>query len=326
MKRLIILALCLILLLTFSACTGGGLEEAHSDDHQEHRIWDDSDIYIKYPCDDCGEYNCDDDCVFDYGFGNPLSFDFGSASDIEDRLQESKLDTSSVDAFIDGIWSKYGVVLEDNHGFLSGSYGSYRMNEIEVTLRLFSPWFIKALSDIYAGYNADLIIRVEGYNDYASGMVEWCGDLIITLFYDSNPTSGRFKRSTLAHEMGHAVHFVIEEFIGSLQSERGMEVLNGSFPYVGSRYSSEWDDFLHSTTFAYAYGMYNFYEDWATIFEVLANPNPRDMIARLTDARNEPLFLKIQYIRDLSYRYISNECWAVFFPLYEAEEYWAQAA
>jgi len=61
--------------------------------------------------------------------------------------------------------------------------------------------------------------------------------------------------------------------------------------------------------------MYDYYEDIATIFQYLIQ-RADDMDWRLSNKANEPLRNKTEYLRDVIYEYISDECWIIFEPLY----------
>jgi hypothetical protein len=242
-----------------------------------------------------------------------------------ERAQESKpllstLDKSSPSAFIDSVWEQYMVILQDSDKLLYTEKGLEYKQEIERALLLFSPAFMKTLVNIYhKEYRATYILRLGGHNDEQYGTAEWFNNIIITLYLDNDPVFCGINAAVLAHEIGHTIHYLFEEYIGEEQSERDMKEFNGDFFYVGDRYDRVWRYELHGTTFAYDYSLYCYYEDIATIFELLAE-DPEGMTQRLSDPRNEPLFLKTQYIREMTYKYISDECYLIFMPLYEAEE------
>jgi hypothetical protein len=244
--------------------------------------------------------------------------------EIEDEIEKQddgiSLDLSSPKAFKDSVWKYFYVILEDDEGFLYGDEGLEYMQDIAHVLTLFSPGFMKVMSDYYHNeHRSTYIIRIEGENDDRYGIAAWRRNIIVTVHYDSDPELNGITAPVLAHEIGHTVHFMIEEFIGEEQSEADMTALNSEFEYVGDNYDRIWREKLHGTAFAYDYSMYCYYEDIATIFELLVE-DPRDMTARLSDPYSEILLRKTQYIREMTYKYISDECYLIFMPLYEAEE------
>ena len=248
--------------------------------------------------------------------------------DHENSPEASELDMSSAEAFINSVWEIYQIILEDSHGFLANYYGILPMNEIEMTLKVFSPAFIREMVSFYNDLGSDFIVRIEDYDKDFYGYTSWYfnGDLIITLHYDAKLSSRGFFQYTLAHELAHAAHYIVEEHIGELRSERELRRFNRSFPYVGSDYYYYWDEYIHSAMFAYDYGMYDHWEDWATVVEILVSQPYDDTFSRLADPQNESLLRKAQYIRHMMYRYISDECFLVFSSLYEAEEHLRMAS
>ena len=228
------------------------------------------------------------------------------------------LDMSSADAFIADMQRAYDIELSDERGYLSGSDGADLMRELNKTLSLFTPEFIRALVEEYKEYNSKFFIILEGPSTAEFGVTEWDKHLTITLHYDGDPEENGITAAVLAHELAHAVHFIIEESIGETRSESELRVFNGPFDYVKDDYDSVWDHDLHSPFFAYDYGMYDYYEDFATTLEMLVG-FADEMLERFNDTQHEALFNKTIYLRNLIYSYISDACFPVFTPLYEAE-------
>jgi len=245
-----------------------------------------------------------------------------------DRDNETIFDMSSAEAFIEDVYLVCGVILEDNNGFLSASFGKDLMHEIDAVLKLFSPAFIKEMVIFYATFGSDLIICLEGEDEEMFGYVVWDlnADLIITLYHSSDPDENGVSLPTLTHELAHAAHFIVEEYIGEKQSEQIMRAFNGRFDYLEDDYEHKWNEVTHGTAFAYDYGLYDYYEDWATTIEMFTMFDHLELTDRLSVWRNEPLFRKAQYVRDMMYHYISDDCHQLFAPLYEAEEYMKAAA
>ena len=236
------------------------------------------------------------------------------------------LDKSSADVFIEDIDAIYSISLIDSDGLLSSSQGSRLMDEIERGLSLFSPGFIRKMVAFYAEYGSVFFMVLENAaEDGDYGVADWDGDITIYLYYNLFDELNGITAAVLAHEFTHAAHYIIEEYIGEEQSERDMMSFNGDFFYSEDDYDYLWNERLHSATFAYDYGMANYYDDMAAIVELLVE-RPEEMAARHSDHQNEPLYLKTRYIRDAMYMYISDECRAVFAPLYYADEVLEQAA
>ncbi|MDR2559517.1 MAG: hypothetical protein LBC86_08265 [Oscillospiraceae bacterium] len=238
----------------------------------------------------------------------------------ENAAVQQILDLTSPAAFTDSVWEQYGIILQDSEGLLYTDKGLQYKQEIEYALWLFSPEFMRKLADIFhKEYRATYIIRLGGHNDDQYGTAVWSNNVTVTLYLDNDPELCGITAPVLAHEIGHTIHYLVEEYIGEEQSELDMMSFNGDFDYVGDRYDRVWRYKLHGTTFAYDYSLYCYYEDIATVFELLVEA-PDDMAERLSDPWNEPLLRKTQYIREMTYEYISDECYLVFMSLYEAEE------
>ena len=188
------------------------------------------------------------------------------------------------------------------------------MRELDRALSLFSPEFIKTLVAEYEEYGSSFSVILEDYSSTEYGMTSWDGDLTITLHYDSDPEECGITAAVLAHELAHAAHFIIEEYIGETRSMLELRFFNGAHKYVEDDYEDVWDPDVHVFYFAYDYGMYDYYEDFATIIEMLV-AFPEDMLDRFNDHRYEALANKAVYLRDVMYSYISDS--NVFAPLYD---------
>jgi hypothetical protein len=224
--------------------------------------------------------------------------------------------TVSAEAFIQHINATYHVTLEDPHGYLSGRDGAFHIGELDRALTLFSPAFLQSLVARYARYGARFTIRLEPPSQTDAASIEWDRDLLIVLHYDRNPALNGITAGVLAHELGHAIHYLAEEN-GSWDIQSDLEAINAPHQYAGSRYARTWrSDGGLNMFFAYSYGLFNHYEDIATIFELLVD-DPEGMRARLADPRNAALRRKTEYIRDMAFYHISDACFAVFAPLDE---------
>jgi len=295
-RKILLFILCLMMAATLAGCG----EDVWEDDYQQNNEDRDIGVYA----DTAGEQDDESDS--------------GRAADSREIL--------SVENFAARLEAEYSILLEDEDGVLSGAAGQMLMGEIDKGFKLFSSGFIRKMTDFYSEYDSQFILRIKQapYNG-DQGIAEWEDDITIILYYDSDPELNGVTVPVMVHEFGHAAHFIVEEYIGEAQSESDMKAFNGDFSYDKDHYDELWDEEIHGAVFAYDYGMSDYYEDIATVFEMLAE-EPEKMHSRLIDTRNEPLFLKTSYIRGIMYQYISNECYAIFEPLYHAEEYWRQPA
>ncbi|MCL2108360.1 MAG: hypothetical protein FWH20_03330 [Oscillospiraceae bacterium] len=281
--------------------------EYADDDYEYYGFFDGYDYYDFY--DDYEDYS-------DYSDYSDSTPDRSS----DNSIPSATLDKSSAKSFIASVRSNYKIILTADNWLLSGSHGAEHMNSIEYVLATFSPAFVGKFVDSFADYRYRIFLELNyGTGDaYELGSTLLYKDVTIFLHYNSDSYYNGITVGTFAHELAHAIHFLIEENIGEARSQRDMKSFNGSFDYAGDYYDYYWDESLHGTTFATDYGMSNHYEDWATIIERLVT-EPDVMGRILSDTRNDPLFKKTQYIRDTIYKYISDECSAVFEPLHYAE-------
>ena len=250
------------------------------------------------------------------GAHNRVLIDTSKRYDANETAPPPVLNTTSVDAFIRDIKTTYAIMLTDKNGYLSGPDGQRMMEELGRCLALYSPGFIQKLVACYSRYDANFIVQLEGPVNGKLGHTDWADDLVISLYYNSHPSYSGISAAYLSHELGHTVHFLVEKETGGMSNESEITVFNRNFSYVGDRYNRVWSEGTHGTTFAYDYGMCNHYEDVATILERLV-ADPEGMCSRLNDPQNTPLRKKTEYIRDMAYQYISDECAAVFAPLNE---------
>jgi len=228
------------------------------------------------------------------------------------------LDMSSAEAFIADLQSTYNIEFIDRRGYLYEIDGVDIMHELNLALSLFTPTFLRALVAEYEEYGARFILNLEGPSSTEFGFTEWDRNLTITLHYDRDPDENGVTAAVLAHELAHAVHFIIEEYIGETQSMEELRYFNGAFDYVGEDYDRLWNQDIHDPYFAYDYGMYDYYEDFATIIEVLV-AFPDEMLERFSVYSHEALTRKTMYIREIMFYHISDTCFPIFIPLYEAE-------
>jgi hypothetical protein len=227
------------------------------------------------------------------------------------------VDLSSPETFIVGIGETYGIIIMDKYDYLSSDSGKEFMLEIERCLSLFSAGFIRKLVDFYGSHGYPFIISLDEPSETEYASITISEDVTILLHYDDDPVFNGIKADKLAHELGHAIHIVAETRVGSRRVRDDMKKFNGNFAYVGDRYAKAWRERTHGTAFAYYYGMHSYEEDIACFFQMLV-ADPAGMESRLSDSRNSALLQKTVYIRNFTYKYISDECGAVFEPLEKA--------
>ena len=148
------------------------------------------------------------------------------------------LDMSSAEAFVRDVSGVYSITLVDSHGYLSGADGRRLMEDICKCLSRFSPKFINRIAELYAEYGSRIILRLDDPQSKDSGYVEWKTDLTISMRYNPDPKKNRVSCAVLAHELGHAVHFLINDAVGKQKVEGDLKALNGSYAYLGSQYKS----------------------------------------------------------------------------------------
>jgi len=221
---------------------------------------------------------------------------------------------SSAQAFIRHVRTEYAVILEDPYGYLSGEEGGAHIQELDRALTLFSPAFMRELVSRYARYGARITIRLEQPSRTDAGSITWDRDVLILLHYDKNSAISGIAAGVLAHELGHAIHYLAEER-GEWDTQGGLAAINAPHPYAGNRFARVWRQTGGlDSVFAYNYGLYNYQEDVATVMEALVD-DPDGMRARLSDPRNAALRRKVEYIRDMAFYHVSDACRAVFAPL-----------
>lgn len=305
MKKTALLLLCLMLFASVVGC-----------DYYDDYYYDDG-YYYDNDNDDYEYYN-------DYDNGNDYQVS-DQGEEVGTRAQPGSGGELSAEDFIADVKTRYGVTLEDPFGFLSGAGGPAMIAGLDRGLVLYSSGFMTKMVGLFAEYGSNFIIRLEGESEDAYGTAEWDNDLIVILHFGYDEDNG-ITLETLAHELAHAVQFLVQENIGEEQYTIEMMRFNGSFTYVGDdHYEAAWVESLHSTTFASDYGMSCCCEDWATIIEFMVK-EPQAMYERFKDSDNEPLFLKAQWIRTMFYQHVSNEAFLLFEPLYNAEQSMRAAA
>ena len=308
-KRFVLIMLCLLIAISSYGCFGLLLTALGDELADESDI---SEVVVHEPIEleDKTSQESEDEEQYD----NDIDYTDEIESEIFPNTYE--LDMSSAEAFIADVEYTYEVKLLDKFGFLSGSSGDSMMRELDKALSIFTPKFVRALVTEYKEYGSSFTISLEDYSSTEYGMTSWDEDLTISLHYDSDPEECGITAAVLAHELAHAAHFIIEEHIGETRSMLELRFFNGVHGYVEDDYEYVWIPDVHALYFAYDYGMYDYYEDFATIIELLV-AFPGEMVDRLSDHRHEALAKKTTYLRDIMNSHISDS--NVFAPLNVAE-------
>ncbi|MCL2019207.1 MAG: putative zinc-binding metallopeptidase [Oscillospiraceae bacterium] len=226
-----------------------------------------------------------------------------------------KLNKTSPEAFAEDVRDVYGIVILDVHGHLASSEGKKHMGIIETCLGRFTPEFIRKLVSVYNESGRRFIIRLEDYNnkdDVAGNVRRTDKALTIRLFYNVKAyDSFGISVDVLAHEIGHAITFLIQDDIGRGTLEAEMRAFNGDFDYVGEQYAEKWNRSKHSTTFVTAYAMSDYHEDIAEIFGFLI-AYPSHIRRTVNNPDNEALRDKIKYIGRMTFLYVSIDGVMIF--------------
>jgi hypothetical protein len=241
-------------------------------------------------------------------------------NDYTANTYESQLDMSSASAFISDVKKVYGIELVDGNNILSGRDGKTLMADIDKGLWYYSPEFLRKMAAHYRELGEDFKIELEASDD-ESDIAGYCYFGGITLFHPVN----QFFETTLGHELGHAVHTLIEELAGD-GFAKGFQALNDRIPYhygeedvwADDYDDSDWEN-QQKFYFVMQYGRTNYAEDMATIFERLVTV-PEYACAVLSDPKYAPMLRKAKYLRDAVYKYFKDDCRRVFTAVYEAEK------
>jgi hypothetical protein len=202
----------------------------------------------------------------------------------------------SIDAArtVSDLQKKYGFTIKDPDGLLSDENGPENCAVIDKTLEIFSKPMIKGFLKIL--WRRDCSFSMEFLDEASNSLGETSYDynnIRIKIFAprDTRDPSifNGITVETIAHEIGHAVHDALEYQYGTDEIKRVWTKLNGSYTY-----GDEWDSGCDAF-FAYEYGLTDYYEDIATVFEDLA-AFPQATASRLSQPESEPLYLKVKYL------------------------------
>lgn len=172
------------------------------------------------------------------------------------------------------IYTNYGILLEDEAGFLTTYAKEYSIDYLYYTLELFSGDYLKGLSSAYRSIGKVLTIcvlaaeRQSGSTTAMLGQFDVDAAAIYLYFYDNGETGVHGVRpGVIGHELGHVTYYAFIEVFNSIHG--AFVEYNDGYAYAGDDWLSAWDTGLHSGTFAEPYSMKNYGEDIATIFESL---------------------------------------------------------
>lgn len=247
-------------------------------------------------------------CMYLPGFGAIISewdallqdaFDssYSSSSFSESSSSDSgfEQDDTIVEArTVEELRKKYGLDIRDPDGLLSGASGRENCAIVDSTLEIYSKPLLKGF--LKSLWQRDVSFSMEFLDQHSDSLGETSYDynrIHIKIFaprnsIDPSSTNG-ITVETIAHELGHAVHDALEHHFGMDEIEEIWTSLNGPLDY-GDDWDSECEAF-----FAYKYGMTDYYEDVATIYEDLA-AFPLATSTRMSREENTPLYMKAKYL------------------------------
>lgn len=198
---------------------------------------------------------------------------------------------------VEELESKYSIAIKDPDRLLSDENGPENCAIVDRTLELYSKPAIDGFLKSLWRRNYDFSITFLDRDSDSLGETSYSnGHIRITIFaprdtWNPAATNG-ITVETIAHELGHAFHDALEYHYGMDELRETWERLNAGYEYGG-----EWDAGA-SSVFSYEYGMTDYYEDVATVFENLA-AYPSVTQARLVQTDCEPLYLKAKFLYTL---------------------------
>lgn len=235
--------------------------------------------------------------LFDYleqeisSFLNDPGWDSSSGFSSSEPIPD---DTIGQARTVEELERKYGFSVNDPDRLLSDKDGAKRCAVLDEALEIYSKpvirGFLKRLRERECGFS----MTFRDKNSNSLGETSYSeGEIKITIFAPRS-TSDEFYTNgitveTIAHELGHAIHDVLEFDYGAGEFEELWEALNVDYDY-----GDDWD-LKSGEVFAYEYGMTDYYEDVATVFEELA-ARPGEMGARLSRTDSIPLYLKTKLL------------------------------
>jgi len=212
----------------------------------------------------------------------------------ESPEEDPPVEDEEASALLYALEEKYGIDIKDPDRLLT----SENCVIVDESLAILSVPVIDGILESLDedGRDFSLVFADETYD--ALGETVFAHDGIeITIYaprdtYDPEMTNG-ITVETIVHEFGHVLHDIFEDEFGIQAVEETWCRLNGFYEY-----GDEWDENAERY-FAYDYGMTDYYEDVATVFEDLA-AYPVVTEGRLAKEENDPLYLKAKYLYEMT--------------------------
>ena len=246
---------------------------------------------------------------------------------VMEELSEENSDTPSVpeedevpvedeesSALLYALEKKYGIDIEDPDHLLTPE----NCIVLDESLAILSIPVIDGILEFLEedGRDFSLVFADETYDALGETIFTY-DEIEITIYaprdtYDPEMTNG-ITVETIVHEFGHVLHDIFEDEYGIRPVKETWCQLNGS-----SEYGDEWDENAEHY-FAYDYGMTDYYEDVATVFEDLA-AYPVVTEGRLAKEENDPLYFKAKYLYEMTDGLFDLSESTLFDPFFEAKE------
>ncbi len=203
---------------------------------------------------------------------------------------------------VDQLEEKFGITIDDMHGYLRGNKSAEYIALLDKTMDLFGVEVMWAIADYYAGYDMDFILTVREPTKQAIAE-----DSVAYAFEDEYgagielyvPGIARgidgMNVATIAHELGHIVHY-IAEYEGDEDIESAFIGHNKGLAYDED--GSSYDKPNGKYVFVNDYASTSYYEDIASIFEYLA-AEPNTIQKWFADNAYAPILKKAQLLKRL---------------------------
>ena len=214
----------------------------------------------------------------------------------QDVLENGGSDPEQTHSLTD-LEQQYGFPIYDPDGLLSGEEGKINRDVLTEALDTLSVPLIRGMLQnlqrreisfemIFLDEESDNLAQTE----YSHSMIR-IRVYAPREFFDSEADDG-ITLQTITHEFGHVFHDVLESEYGPDAFREAWSFLNGEHNY-GDEWSKDCGHY-----FAYDYGLTEYYEDVATVFENLG-AYPLIASSRFTREENTPLYLKAKLLYTL---------------------------
>ena len=228
--------------------------------------------------------------AFDHLFSD-LAGAYESITEASGSVSSSAAEEYTGDALTPAqLGAKYGFSFEDPDGLLTGQRGMEYCKTIDKALGAISKPVIKGFLKDLSQRGSRFSIAFVDENSENLGETNYTGSRIrIKIFApriteDDSVTNG-ITVETIDHEFAHALHDELEHKFGAENLKAIWCEFNRGYEYGGN-----WDEGCLQV-FCYEYGMTDYYEDVATVFEDLA-AYPAVMESRLSSKNGDPLYMK----------------------------------